>query len=277
MSFADSTIPPLPPKVRYALLQKSLERPPIERLRVALGSVRGFAPADAPGLANDAFGILAKNLDAEQAAQFQQALEAQGIGVDIVAETALPKMPSTKFVRRLDLGEDALVIHDAIGRPVPVEWRHVALVAVGSVYTIEFARRETVAPKAGGLFGTRRPGFLRDVTSEEPLTVREVRTREQRAERWMLEIVLARAVARFSLEVGDAAPLLFRCLGEERTEDVAENLGRLVRQLAARAPQALQNRGAYFLRQEPATVFSYPSKNAFYEEITWMLWRSLQG
>jgi hypothetical protein len=269
--------PPRLPKVRYAVLQQSLEMPPVEGLRVAFRSVRGLTPADAHGLANDAFGILVKNLDAEQAAQLQNALQAQGIGSEIVAETALPKLPATKFVRRLDLGTDTLVIYDAIGRPVPVEWRHLALVAVGRVVTTEFVRQETVTPLPGAMLPHRRSGLFRGGAPEETLTPREVRTRERLAERWTLEIVLNRAVARFSVQVEEAAPQLFLCLGEERTQDLTDNLTRFVRRLVAKAPQAMPNRGAYFLRQEPATVFSYPSKNAFYEEITWLLWKSLQA
>ena len=39
------------------------------------------------------------------------------------------------------------------------------------------------------------------------------------------------------------------------------------------APHAIVNRGAYFLRENSASVFEYPSKHAFHEEITWMLWQ----
>lgn len=269
--------PPLLPKVRYAVLQQSLEMPPVEGLRVAFRSVRGLTPADAQGMANDAFGILVKNLDAEQAAQLQNALRAQGIGSEVVAETALPKLPSTKFVRRLDLGEDVLVIYDAIGRHVPVEWRHIALIAVGSVATTEFTRQEIVTTPSAVMLPRRRSGLFRGIAPEESSATREVRTRERLTERLMVELVLSRAVARFSIEVEEAAPQLFRCLGEERTQSLPENLSRFVRRLVARAPQAMQNRGTYSLRQEPATLFSYPSKNAFYEEITWLLWKSLQA
>ena len=48
----------------------------------------------------------------------------------------------------------------------------------------------------------------------------------------------------------------------------------VARDLMKYAPQALTNRGVYFLRENPTTVFGYPSKNAFYEEMTWVLWEA---
>jgi len=33
------------------------------------------------------------------------------------------------------------------------------------------------------------------------------------------------------------------------------------------------NGGAYFLRGNTTTVFEHPGKNAFYEEMIWMLWQ----
>jgi hypothetical protein len=38
-------------------------------------------------------------------------------------------------------------------------------------------------------------------------------------------------------------------------------------------PRELVNRGACYFREQREEPFAYPSKNAFYEEIAWLLWR----
>ena len=55
-----------------------------------------------------------------------------------------------------------------------------------------------------------------------------------------------------------------------------ENFQLLARDLMTFAPHALVNRGAFYLREGSNRIFEYPSKNAFYEQITWMLWRAQQ-
>ena len=51
------------------------------------------------------------------------------------------------------------------------------------------------------------------------------------------------------------------------------NFRLLVQDLARFAPQAAINRGAYYLREGAGEAFVYPSKNAIFEEIVWLLWR----
>ena len=43
--------------------------------------------------------------------------------------------------------------------------------------------------------------------------------------------------------------------------------------LVAQVPDAGMNRGAFKASQEPPELFPYPSRAAFNEEMTWMLWR----
>jgi hypothetical protein len=86
----------------------------------------------------------------------------------------------------------------------------------------------------------------------------------------LLEVLLARAVMRLQIE-GDR--FRFNYLGDRKRPEVAENFVSLVRDVMKFAPQAIVNRGAYFLRENSASVFEYPSKHAFHEEITWMLWQ----
>jgi hypothetical protein len=77
--------------------------------------------------------------------------------------------------------------------------------------------------------------------------------------------------------VESPAPVLFKCLGERQTRDSGENFRLLVGELAQAAPKAMLNRGAWFLQQSPPRFFEYPSKNAFFEEILWMMHRARFG
>ena len=85
----------------------------------------------------------------------------------------------------------------------------------------------------------------------------------------LLEVLLARAAMRFQIE---GERFRFNYLGDRKRPDVAENFALLVRDMMKFAPHAAVNRGAYLLR-ENSTGFEYPSKHAFHEEITWMLWQ----
>ena len=109
--------------MNFAVLQKTLDIPSVEKIEWALVSVPGFTRIDAQTFANDAYGILVKNISAEQATAFSQALLGQGIETEVVAENELPPLPQTKFVQRLDCRPDALLIYDPLGRSFPLLFR----------------------------------------------------------------------------------------------------------------------------------------------------------
>ena len=52
-----------------------------------------------------------------------------------------------------------------------------------------------------------------------------------------------------------------------------KNFSLFLRDLAQFAPHAGLNRGADALLRATPEIFSYPTKNAFHEEIVWMLWQ----
>src|SRR5204863_10157446 len=52
---------------RFAILQRSLEIPDVEKLKRAFRSVKGLTETDAHTLAKDAFGVLVNNLSATDA------------------------------------------------------------------------------------------------------------------------------------------------------------------------------------------------------------------
>jgi hypothetical protein len=248
----------------FAVVQRSLEIPEVGKLKRAFQSVKCLTAADAHTLANDAFGILVKNLPVNDAMTLQGALSAEGIETALVLQNELPQLPPIKFVRRLDCAPESLLVYDPIGRTIPVPWGHVMLIAAGDVRTQDFERIEVSRP----VVRTDAFGF-RHVD-----TVRDVRTKEGLNFYLLLEIVLTRATMRFQCQ---ADKLNFQCLGERATPDAAANFSLLVQDLMKGAPQALVNRGAFHLRDHPGEYFRYPSKNAFYEEITWMLWRAAEA
>jgi hypothetical protein len=245
----------------YAVLQTTIEPPPVAALERAFSGLKKFTKADAHIIANDAFGVLIKRLDAHDAAAFQGALRAQGIETELVPMSALPVMPPGKVVRRVDPLPDALHIFDPIGRSFPVEWKHVMLVAAGGVRSQEFVTRQIAVP--------RNPWTANQHEVPLPVQYEPVR-REETVTKTMLEIVLARGVQRFSLEIGRAS---FHYLGAAAAREPMENFTTLVRDLLKLAPHALPNRGSFLLRNEPPQSFAYPSRNAFHEEIVWMLWK----
>lgn len=244
--------------MNYAVLQKTLDIPPVEKIEQALLAVKGFTRIDAQTFANDAYGVLVKNLSADQAASFSQALLVQGVETDVVSENELVPLPQTKFVHQLDCTPDALKIYDPLGRNFSLEWKHVMLIAAGCVRMTDFNRVEKQVWVDDGNGGQTRVTDYRNV--------------EERNHHLVLEIVVSGAVLRYSVS---AEKFRFDYLGERRTKSLPENFALLVQDLAAFAPHAMLNRGAFFLKQNE-NLFPYPSKNAFFEEITWLLWRMKQ-
>lgn len=262
--------PPLP-GLRYAVLQKSLQIPPVDGLRRAFASVRCLTAADAPHLARDAFGILVKSLPAEDAFVVQRALQTEGIATELVPEKLLPAIPPTKYVRQVEFGEDSLVIRDPLGRPVPIEYRHLRILAAGEVECSRLRRERSAVP--GPIANRPLPASL---TLDPAGWDQNQRARAGmvRARQHVLELILGQGSARFTIEADDNAHLLFQALGDRRTSDFVTNLSLLVRKFSAVAPSLLLNRGAYTLRADPPSSFFYPTQNTFNEELIWILWQA---
>ena len=101
-----------------------------------------------------------------------------------------------------------------------------------------------------------------------PVPAGLVRAREQ--QQLMLEIFLRAGGGRFSIDGGEFA---YDHLGPRLSEDRAVNFVSLVQDIVQRAPQAGLSRGTCAACKKPPELFPYPSKQAFNEELVWMLWR----
>jgi len=246
--------------MRYAVLQTDLNPPATDQLQRAFQSVPGLTAADASILGRDAFGILVKNLSEPQAVAMQGALRIEGIETEMVDQTFLPELPRTHFVRRMDCSPERLIIYDPLGRTFALEWNHVMIVATGAVKLTDFVRQQKARPL------TRYHGDGASSIEMEYDTV----TREERNVHMLGEVVIAGGALRYSFT---ADKFDFTGLGERNLQDTPANFSLFVRDLIQFSPHANLNRGAETLRAKATEVLSYPSKNAFHEEIVWMLWQ----
>jgi hypothetical protein len=247
-----------------SVMQKNLEPPTTEQLKLAFCSVPGLTAVDAAMLGRDAFGILARSFEPERAQALQSALAAQGVETEVVDDASLPALPELRIVHRLDSTPDALMICDPLGRSFPLPWKGVMLIAAGKVRMTEFKTVDVPHPAISyGGYGRRG----------ESAVVVHHETHEEHNDRWLLEVVITGGALRYSIVADRPLSLLFQYLGDRRSVDLAANFKLVIQDLTANAPEAAVNRGAYYLRENSAQPFYYPTKKAFYDEMTWLLWK----
>lgn len=227
----------------YAIVQRELVVPELDRLKRAFSVRPEFTGLDAATAAGDAFGILLRGLDLEQADALQSALMRERIDTVVVEEPKLPTLTPGRIGRQAELDAAHLTLFDPMRRAVKVAWADIGLIAAGLV-----KMREPRKP---------RPGL--DAESKEEL-LRHL----------ALEIFLRDGAGRLSIAGDDFD---YAHLGQKLSADAAVNFVFLVQQLAQNAPHAGLNRGACAALKKPPELFPYPSKQAFHEELVWMLWR----
>jgi hypothetical protein len=242
----------------YAVMQKKLEPLSVEQLKRAFREVPGLAEMDAYTLGKDAFGILVKDFDWERASALKSALATQGVEVEVVDEASLPQLPPSRQVHRVDCLPEALMIYDPAGRSFALEWKHIMLIAAGWVKMSDFNRVMMPFPKRVG---------------REVVMVQEPVTQEQRNQHLALEIVVTRAVLRYSIIADRPGGFSFQYLGARQVRGVAANFSLVVQDMLKFAPNATVNFGASCIRENNAKPFIYPGKTAFFQEIMWLLWQ----
>jgi hypothetical protein len=248
---------------RFAVLQKDLNPPSREALARACARVPGLTAADAGMIHQDAFGILLKDFPQAGALAFHEALLEEGVDTEVVEQRALPVLPMGRTVPRLDAEAAGLRVHDALGRATLVPWEELMLVAAGNVLLSEFVRR----PVPG--MAQRLESFM----GPESMPVTDYVRDEERSFHLCLEIITMRSARRFTAQ---ADRLNYMYLGARLADRAAKNFPLLMQDILRFAPQAAVNSGAFNLRERAPRLFEYPSKGAFLEEITWLLWRMKQ-
>jgi hypothetical protein len=227
----------------YAIVQRELVVPELERLKRAFSVRPEFTGLDAATAAGDAFGILLRGLDLEQADALQSALMRESIDTIVVEEPKLPTLSPGRIGRQAELDADHFTLYDPMRRAVKFAWADIGLIAAGLVKTPQ-PRKPRLGLEAG--------------------------VKEDLHRQLMLEIFLRDGAGRFSI-AGDEFD--YAHLGQKLSAEAAMNFVFLVQQLGQSAPHAGMNRGACAALKKPPELFPYPSKQTFNEELVWMLWR----
>lgn len=256
---------------RFAVLRTSLEPLSDETLNRAFRGIPGLTPFDVNVVVSEASSVVCRGFTAEQAAVLQANLKTEGVEVAVVEQSKLPVTPQGKTIRRVQITHEALMVEDLIKGLVPVAWDKVRFLAAASLKlaTLTRQRKEHETMRLGAFHG------LGGAILPMPRTQTEVEYSSKVTSDWHLraEIILADATGRYSIE---AEHFNFALLGEGVTKDVAADFCLLVRELVAHAPNAMLSRGAASIVSDPCEFVYYPRKNAFQDEITWMLWRAQQ-
>jgi hypothetical protein len=250
-----------------SLMQKSLEPPTPEQLKLAYCKVPGLTAVDAAVLGRDAFGVLARSFERGRAEALKSALAAQGVETELVEDANLPVLPEARLVHRIDCTPDALLIYDPLDRSIPLKWENIMLIAAGQVSLSEIKDVRTES-KVRGRSYMGFGGGDKTIVSHD--------LKEERHDRWLLEFVISGAGLRYNVNAEVARPKLFLGLGERRTNDLAANFKLLVQDMVKGAPQATVNRGVHYLCENSAKPLHYPTKKAFYDEMIWLLWKMNQ-
>ena len=253
----------MPATRQYAVLQKDIGFPGAEQMRRAFRSFSNLTDADAVRLAANAQGILLRHLSSDEARAFHRALVAEGVAAAMVAESDLELLPTSKSLHRLSLTENALEVYDLLGRPKPVPWGEIALVAAGSVQHVDISvtQTERTSVRLHSTFGVwpkKTVESVRKVESDSQL---------------ILEIVLAGGSARYEL---NAAQFPFKYAVDRPELSTLEKFVWLVREIGNRANRAILNRGASDVRNGVQLVRGYPSRQAFMDEMIWLLWNAMR-
>jgi hypothetical protein len=246
---------------QYAVLQRERGRPTAEQIRRAFRSFSNLTDADAVRLAANAEGILLRHRNSDEARALLRALEAEGVAAAMVAESDLCLLPESRSLHRISLTEPALEVYDLRGQAAPVRWETLALVAAGSVRHVEISQTQTEHIRlklhaALGVWPAKAVETVRKVAADAQL---------------ILDIVLADGVTRYEL---DAAQFPFKYAVDRPELSTLGKFVWLVREIARRAPQALLNRGALDVRDGVDLVRGYPSRQAFTDEMIWLLWNA---
>lgn len=233
----------------YAIMQKELVVPEVERLRRAFSVSPALTDLDAQNVANDAYGILWRGLDVENASALQDALQRENISTEVVEEHRLPALNAARVVRQIEFDAAHVTLFDSMKRPTRVAWPDLMFIAAGLIKQID----------------PRRVRSGRDENSYKTVAAKETIPGDL-----ILEFFLNDGATRFCIDGEDFS---YDHLGGRASEDLAMNFVLLVQDVARHSPQAGQNRGACRACTTPPELFPYPHKKAFQEELVWMLWR----
>lgn len=250
--------------ISYAILLRDAGSPNADAIRRAFRSFQHLTDADAIRLAVNAQGILMRHLSADEARAFQQVLVKEGVSAALVKDDELRFLPASQRLQQIELTQDALVIHDYLGRTTPVAWAEFSLVAAGSVPHVEISSTHS----------QRTTVRLHPVFGIWPQKVAETRSHLETERQFILELVVGHGAKRYEIQAQDFP---FNHVLDGPAALLTEKFVWLVREMTRRAPQAVLNRGALDIRDGVALVRGYPSRQQLLDEMVWLLWNRTHG
>src|SRR6185436_15017739 len=132
----------------YAIVQQELVVPDVEQLKRAFSVSPYLTAIDAQTAANDAFGILLRGQDFEQAQALKESLELEQVKTVLVEEAKLPVLPQAHLMRQVELLPGHLTIYDPMRRPSEVPWKEIMFVAAGYVHLRERRKQRSTLEDA---------------------------------------------------------------------------------------------------------------------------------
>ena len=229
----------------------------------AFRTFRHLTDADAIRLAANAQGILLRQLGGDEARAVQQALRAEGVNVALVREADLHFLPESQVLHRIEFTPDALMVFDVVGRPHPLPWNEIRLIAAGAVPHVEISSIQT----------PRRELKFHPLFGVWPKQVVDTRSRLATEHHFLLELIGGPRRTRYEIQ---AREFPFNYVLDQPLESLTEKFVWLVRELTRRAPQALLNRAAQDVRDGVTLVRGYPSRQMLLDEMIWLLWNAAQ-
>ena len=250
----------------FAVVQTTLDVPPVELLRVAFQSLPQLTDNDAALMARDAFGVLVSNLSLDDANTLKLVLKNHGVKVQVVDERDLPALGAWKRTMQADAMAEQLILYDSLNRPIPIEWSRVTLIAAGSVNLTEFKRVAKTRIRRR-MIGIGRCGVI------VPIVETDVKHSEKEVPNLVLEIFLDDGASRYRIL---ADKFRYTYLGQRASNRAADNFVMLVCDLIRYAEAAMINRGAVAMTEKPPLTFKYPTRHAFEEESIWLLFSGVK-
>jgi hypothetical protein len=247
--------------LHYAVLQSGTVAPTAEQLKRVFREFVHLTDADAVRLAVGARGILMRHLRRDAARALQKACAAEEVDVAVVAEDELPGLPDGHSLHRLGIWPQAFTIYDLRGRRTSIPWPQITLIAAGEVLNYEAGKPRS--GRSSTAFGAPIASWRK--RGEES-------THRMEAEpQLLLEILANENQERYQL---DAAKFTFRYVIDRPGLTLQEKFIWLAREICRQATQAMLNTGARRLMQGDETVPTFMNRQAFTDEMIWLLWRS---
>ncbi len=235
----------------YAVMQTTRDLPRADQLVDAFEAIDSLTRVDAAVLARSAFGMVADGLEAEEAHTLAHALTRIGVPAQAVDQADILEVAHPKKLKRVDCEAEALTLYDALGRPRPLAWDRVLVVAAGVVNMLDTQRTSQ--------------DFV-DV--ETGMTVTEYGSATVENQRLIVDLIVADDAGRYRL---DGDEFLYNYLGERRCRDIDENFALLVSDLVQHARFAVVGRGAESLAGDGVSMV-YPNRRSFQREVVWLTW-----